>query len=120
MYYYALIKQTNFNPEEQLRLKAYWEKWDDKFESKQSNISCLWWYGINKEFIRKAVLEGESRGNQIRKFLVPMLIKKDDNNTYVVDKLEREKIDKALKKRMHDKRIIEILGRKVKIEIKEA
>ena len=49
-----------------------------------------------------------------------MLIKKDDNNTYVVDKLEREKIDKALKKRMHDKRIIEILGRKVKIEIKEA
>ena len=76
MYYYALLKQTNFNPEEQLRLKLFWEKWENKLKSKHMNSSCLCFYGMNKEYIRKTVIEGESRINQIKTFYIPILKEK--------------------------------------------
>ena len=64
MHYYALLKQTNFNPEEQLRLRLFWEKWENKLKSKHINSSCLCYYGMNKEYIRKTVIDVESRINQ--------------------------------------------------------
>ena len=76
MYYCALLKQTNFNPEEQLRLKLFWEKWENKLKSKHMNSSCLCCYGMNKEYIRKTVIEVESRINQIKTFLISILKEK--------------------------------------------
>ena len=40
------------------------------------NSCCLCCYDMNKEYIRKTVIDGESRINQIKTFLIPILEEK--------------------------------------------
>ena len=61
MYYLSLMKHDGFNPERNLRLKLNCERWESLSTNKVNPHSWCCWYGINKQFIKKTMLENDSR-----------------------------------------------------------
>ena len=67
LYYLSLLKHLDFNPDRMLRISIEWARHPEANLNSTFDHTCLWKYGMDSEFISKALQKHDTRATRIER-----------------------------------------------------
>ena len=83
LYYLSLLKHLNFNTDRMLRISIRWKRHQEANLNSYFDLTCLWKYGMDSEFISNALQKHETRVNRIKKNVDIYFEYNEDKNCYI-------------------------------------